>query len=346
MRIDSPSGASARMPAEWEEHEGCVTAYPHIREAWARDFEGARREIALLCRALVDEAGERVVLLVADEECELSARAAIGSCVDIELARVPYGDSWMRDTGPLIRRRPDAGLDAALFRFDGWGGKYRMEGDEEVGRHLAERLGLSMVFHDFVLEGGAVDVDGEGTCLTTESCLLDRTRNADADHTTMEARLKTSLGVEKVIWLERGLLNDHTDGHIDTLARFVAPGHVVCMEPSDPSDLNAEAMLEIIARLEGAVDAHGRRLKVTRIPSPGVIDDELGMPLPASYANFYIGNRAVIVPTYGGPKDEAAVKALAGCFPDRRVLGSPSRHILGGGGALHCVTQQIPRAKI
>ena len=346
MTKESGGYARPRMPAEWEEHQGCVTAYPHLEAEWGEDFDGARSEIATLCRTLVEEACEGVHLLVASEECERSARAALGPQGGVEFHRLAYGDSWLRDTGPIVVRQPGEALHAAIFRFDGWGGKYRMAGDEEVGALVAERLGLPSRLHDFVLEGGAIDVDGDGCCLTTESCLLDGVRNEGVSRETMEARLMQALGVVKVIWLERGLLNDHTDGHIDTLARFVGRAHVICMEPASSEDPNSAIMREICERLEGAQDARGRRLKVTRIPSPGLVEDASGEPLPASYANFYIGNRAVLVPTYGSPQDDAAIEALAECFPGRRVLGSPARHILRGGGALHCVTQQIPRAEI
>jgi agmatine deiminase len=196
--------------------------------------------------------------------------------------------------------------------------------------------------HDWVLEGGSVEVDGQGTVLTTRQCLLNPNRNPGLDQADLEKSLREGLGAEKVLWLEEGLIHDHTDGHIDTLARFVAPGVVVCMEAHDVNDPNAATLDRLAADLAGFTDARGRRLRVVRIPSPGVVRDEGGELLPASFVNFYIGNRSVVVPTYGTPYDEAALAELAPLFPGRRILGRSARAILSGGGAFHCITQQQP----
>ena len=191
-------------------------------------------------------------------------------------------------------------------------------------------------------EGGSFFVDGEGTLLTTEQCLLNPNRNPGMSQADLEAALREGLGAQKVLWLDEGLLNDHTDGHIDTLARFVAPGVVVCMEARDPADPNAATLARLAADLEAMTDAQGRRLRVVRIPSPGAVLDEAGELMPASFVNFYIGNRTVVVPTYGTPFDDEAVAALAPLFPGRRVAGRSARAILSGGGAFHCITQQQP----
>jgi agmatine deiminase len=196
--------------------------------------------------------------------------------------------------------------------------------------------------HDWILEGGSVEADGQGTVLTTRQCLLNPNRNPGMGQADIEKSLRNGLGAEKVLWLEEGLLNDHTDGHIDTLARFIAPGVVVCMEAREGSDPNAATLDRIAADLAGFTDARGRKLQVLRIPSPGIVRDEGGELLPASFVNFYIGNRSVVVPTYGTPYDEAAVAGLALLFPGRRVLGRSARAILSGGGAFHCITQQQP----
>jgi agmatine deiminase len=198
--------------------------------------------------------------------------------------------------------------------------------------------------HDWVLEGGSVDVDGEGTLLTTRQCLLHPNRNPSMDASSIEARLREALGVDKVLWLNEGLLNDHTDGHVDTIARFAAPGVVACMEPAKDDDPNEKVLREIAGELEEMTDARGRRLEVVRIQSPGRVESDDGQILPASYLNFYIGNRAVVVPTFGSPADEAAVRAIAGLFPTRRTVGIDARAILSGGGAFHCITQQQPLA--
>jgi agmatine deiminase len=194
-----------------------------------------------------------------------------------------------------------------------------------------------------VLEGGSVDVDGEGTCLTTESCLLDGVRNPALDRGSIERVVGEALGVRKFVWLERGLENDHTDGHNDTLARFVAPGEVVCMEPAGKLDPNAEVLREVEATLRDATDASGTRLTVRTIRSPGEVRTAGGSLLAASYCNFYIANEAVIVPTYGVRNDDAAIQSVRAAFRDRRVIGLPARAIVYGGGAFHCMTQQQPR---
>jgi agmatine deiminase len=271
---------------------------------------------------------------VRDAAVEADARAALGA-TEVRFHRARYGDIWLRDTGPVFVTAPGA-IRAARFRFDGWGGKYQMEGDSEVSGLVAGWAGVEAVANDFVLEGGAIEVDGAGVLLTTRQCLLGGNRNPDADERSMERRLRDALGIERVVWLDRGLQNDHTDGHIDTLARFVAPGVVAAMEPA-AGDPNEEALRGILRDLDAA------GLDVVTVPSPGEVLDARGGLLPASYMNFYIGNTAVVVPTYGAAADDAAVARLNALFPGRRVAGSPGKAILVGGGAFHCCTQQQPR---
>jgi len=232
-------------------------------------------------------------------------------------------------------------LSAARFRFDGWGGKYVMAGDTEVAAQVAAWAGVRGAAFDFVLEGGAIEVDGDGALLTTRQCLLGGGRNPGLDERALEARLRWALGVERIVWLDRGLANDHTDGHIDTLARFVAPGVVACMEPA-PGDPNRDALAGILADLRAARTAAGAPLEVVVVPSPGAVEDAAGALLPASYMNFYIANTAVVVPTYGVPADDAAVSAIGALFPGRRAVAVPGKPVVVGGGAFHCSTQQQP----
>ena len=255
---------------------------------------------------------------------------------------MPFGDIWLRDTAPIFVLGP-GGAAAVTFGFNGWGGKYVLEHDDGVSARIAERAGVRVFSFDRVLEGGSVDTDGQGTILTTRQCLLHPNRNPGATAPELEAMLGEALGAEKVLWLGEGLLNDHTDGHIDTLARFVRPGVVVAMRPS-PGDPNREVLDTIVSDLSSMVDASGRRLEVLRIPSPGLIEGDDGRPMPASYVNFVIGNRAVVVPTYGSPHDDEAVERIGQIFPDRRAIGVPAKAILTGGGAFHCITQQEPAA--
>ena len=336
--------AGYAMPAEWTLHEATWLGWPHLRDDWGSPFAEACVEMAGFCRALLD-AGERVRLLVRDAKVEAHARGVIGAPfpAGLELVTMPYGDIWLRDTGPIFMQDPQGHLRAACFRFNGWGDKYLYENDPGLGRRIAELAGVPAQNLDFVLEGGAVEVDGEGTCLTTRQCLLNSNRNGDKTEAELERLLRETFGVRQVVWVTAGLDNDHTDGHIDTLARFVAPGVVLCMEPSDADDPNSAVLGRIRRELEAGRDASGQRLEVVTIPSPGRIEFE-GALLAASYANFYIANRAVIMPTYGVPQDERALRALSEIFVDRQVVGQAARAIVTGGGAFHCITQQQPQA--
>lgn len=327
-----------RMPAEWERHEACWLALPHLVGEWSGQFESARHEVLALASAIATLGGEHVHLLVHDEADAAVAQAHLGGAA-VTLHAAPFGDCWTRDTAPTFLH--GQGVRWALrFTFDGWGGKYSMPGDAQVGAFIAETSGVDIRRSRLTLEGGAIDVDGEGTALCTRSCAL--ARNPDLDETTIRAALCSDLGVDEVLWLDEGLLNDHTDGHVDTIARFVAPGIVACMSPNGEHDPNAGVLEDIARALEGSVDARGRRIELRRLPSPGRVEDSRGEPMPASYANFYIANEAVLVPRYGAAMDDDAVEAVGALFPRRRAVGLEARALLSGGGALHCVTQQVP----
>jgi len=338
---------SVRQPAEWDKHECVWSAWPSHAELWLDDLEPARAEVAALFKAIADvdpasgkPRGEALKILACGAEAVASAKAALAG-TGAEVIPAAFGDTWLRDTAPIFVRNGDR-LEAACFRFNGWGGKYVLEGDDGVAAFVAARARLTTHLNDWVLEGGSIDVDGQGTALTTRQCLLNPNRNPALSQADIEARLKAGLGIKKLIWLGDGLLNDHTDGHIDNIARFIAPGVVACMEPSGADDPNSEALRAIIAELKTATDVHGRKLEVYTVPSPGLVADEEGEPIPASFMNFYIANTTVIVPVYGTRYDDAAVASLAGLFPGRRVVASRADHILTGGGSFHCITQQQP----
>lgn len=334
--------AGFRQPPEWFPHQAVWSAWPDHPD-WGPALERAKSEVASLFRAIAhDGQGERLCLLVRDAAAAEEAKAALDG-VEAELhVGAPFGDIWLRDTAPIFVWHPGTGeVRPVCFRFNGWGGKYRMAGDEAVAAFVAGRWPSFSA--NLVLEGGSVDTDGEGTLLTTRQCLLEPHRNPGLDAGQIEARLKACLGADKVLWLGEGLKNDHTDGHVDTLARFVAPGRVVCMRARE-GDPNREALEAIEQDLERMVDARGRRLEVRTIPSPGTVVGSDGALLPASYVNFYVSNTRVLVPTYGVPQDEAAVEGLARLFYDREVIGLPARGILEGGGTFHCITQQEPRS--
>jgi agmatine deiminase len=347
--------AGYALPAEWCPHRATWLAWPSHGELWADGLEPARREFEGLCRAIAGEetrrgdAGDRpretLEMLVLDEAGEREAAARLAG-LPIVFHRMPFGDIWLRDTGPVFLRDARGDLAAARFRFNGWGGKYVLPSDDSVAERIANVVGCRQFAASFVLEGGAVEVDGQGTCLTTRQCLLNRNRNPGATAGEMEHRLIGALGVRKVVWLEEGLAGDHTDGHVDNVARFAAPGVVLCMLPSDPSDPNRTVLERTADALARATDAEGRRFEVVTLPSPGRVVDDDGRPVPASYMNFYVCNAAVVVPVYGSKYDARAVDVIAACFPGRRTVGLPARAILTGGGAFHCITQPEPRADV
>jgi agmatine deiminase len=328
------------VPAEWAPQRAIWTAWPADAEEWNGDLETPRRDVAAMVRALAPT--NKVRVLTNGAEAEASARASFGSAVDIVPAK--YGDIWLRDTGPVFARIRDGAV-ALKFRTNGWGGKFDLPDDATVGDHIARLAGTPIRRFDYVLEGGAVEQDGEGTILTTRGTLLNENRNGWTQDEA-EAALCEAFGAKTIIWLNRGLLNDHTDGHIDNIARFVAPGCVVCQSPAGPDDPNAENLNAIARALESATDSRGHKLDIIRIPSPGLVLNDLGEAAPASHMNFVIANGVVVVPVYGTPSAEAALEALRAAFPGRKVIGLPSRGLLGsgsaGGGSFHCITREEP----
>jgi agmatine deiminase len=331
---------SFTVPAEWAPHKAMWLGFPSHADLWETDLEAAQAEVAALARALAGPGGERVRLMTGHPDGEAAARRALGDVAGIEIVPGAFGDIWLRDTGPIFG---PGSAEAHGFRFNGWGGKYELPHDDTVAAQIAGAAGATLTPFDFVLEGGAVDHDGEGTILTTAQCVLNPNRNPGWTESLAEDALARSLGARKVVWLGEGLQNDHTDGHVDNLARFVAPGVVACPVAWGRGDPNADAYDDAARRLAAATDAAGRRLTVVRIPSPGWVEGEPGEgPVPASHMNFLIANRAVIVPIYADQPGRLAVQALEHLFPGRAVIGLSSSAILTGGGSFHCITQQEP----
>lgn len=316
-------------------------AWPRLPEEWGDHYEQARNELLELARAIAIEGGETLRLLVANESdlAIVEERAGAEVRAGLLVAELgEFGDAWTRDTFPFFLDHAEE-TRAAIFRFDGWGGRYLMPGDDSVGGDVARRLELRSHEHDLVLEGGALEVDGEGVGLTTEDSLF--VRNAARDREETELVVREALGLRLLLNLHGALLNDHTDGHIDTLARF-APGPALVVMHASEGDPNADVLESIHEQSRCMITAHDLHHRMHSIPSPGLVPDDDGAPLPASYLNFYIANRAVLVPAYGVAADEDARAALEPLFPGRKVVSIPARHILTGGGAIHCVTHQQP----
>ncbi len=329
------------VPPEWAPQCAIWTAWPAAAEEWNGDLAAPRRDVAGLVRILAAH-GNRVRVLVDGDEAEATAAAELGALAEIIPAR--YGDIWLRDTGPIFATS-DEGPVALRFKTNSWGGKFDLPGDETVGDDIARLAGYPVRRFDFVLEGGAIDHDGQGTILTTRQTLLNPNRNGWTAQDA-EAALASAFSARKIIWIDEGLHGDHTDGHVDNIARFVAPGRVVCQAPTGADDPNADVLHAIAERLAEATDADGRPLDVVRVPGVGAYRNRLGETSPASYMNFVIANGVVVVPVYGTASEAAALKALAAVFPGRHVVGSPSQGLLGcgaaGGGSFHCITQQQP----
>lgn len=332
---------NAHVPAEWSAHRALWVGFPSHEALWADDLAPAQAEVAALVRALAGPGGEHVRLMVAGPAAEAAARALLAGVARLELVQAEFGDVWLRDTGPIFIQR-DGAPRAAAFRFNGWGGKYVLEGDDGVARQIAAAAGTPLEMNDIVLEGGALDHDGLGVVLTTRQCLLNPNRNPGWDQAQAEAALGRALGARKVLWLGDGLAGDHTDGHVDNLARFVAPGVVACPIALGRDDPNAEVYDDAARRLAGMTDSRGAPLQVVRIPSPGRTLDDDGEVVPASHMNFLIANNAVIAPIYDEAAGAFALEALRGLFPERAVIGLSSKALLTGGGSFHCITQQEP----
>lgn len=318
--------------AEWAPHSAVWIGFPSDPEIWLNDFAGAQAQVADFARAVhADGKGETVRLVCANEA---AADRALALKTGAQILILPFLDIWLRDTGPILVR--DEGALLALdYRGNGWGGKYPSPLDDAIAEKLCIGANLTRHPRAMILEGGAIDVDGAGLLVTTEQCLLNPNRNPAMTRADIAANLSVDLGIDRVLWLGDGLVGDHTDGHVDNLARFVAPGKLALPEPEGADDPNADIYADAWAR------ARDFDIETVPLPSPGRIEQAGGI-VAASYMNFYIGNAAVVVPTHGVANDDAAVKAIADLFPDRLVTGLPTNHILSGGGSFHCISQQVP----
>jgi len=330
-----------RMPAEWAEHEGTLMAWPTRADLWGAVLESAKDEYAEVARTI---ARFEPVLMVAPPGAGAEAQARCGDTV--EVIELPIDDSWFRDSGPIFVTDPDndgrAGVD---FRFNAWGGKHTpWDADDRISALLLERLGVERVASTMILEGGAITVDGEGTLITTEQCLLHPNRNPDWTREQIEDELKARLGVTTVIWLPYGGAEDfETDGHVDGCCAFIAPATVIVQLPEDPAHPDYERCRANLEILQNSLDAQGRKLRIIPIPQSNRVDLD-GQEIEVGYLNFYLPNGGVVVPIAGVPADAGALAVLAEAMPDREVVGVRTPALAYGGGGIHCITQQIPKA--
>ena len=345
----SPTARGFRMPAEWEPHAGTWLTWPHCAETWPGMDLPANVEPAYVAMIDALRAGETVHVNVLDAAhrdrvAGVLREHGIPSGVDtsVRLHVLPTDDEWIRDYGAVLLVDGSGQRLATDWLFNAWGEKYdRTERNNRVPEAMAGRLGVERVACPIVMEGGSIDVDGDGLCLTTESCLLAPTRNPGLSRTEIEAWLHAGLGVTETIWLGDGIAGDDTDGHVDDMTRFVAPRTVVTAVEPDASDANHAPLTANRERLLAWRGRDGRGLRVIDLPMPAARYHD-GERLPASYANFLIGNAAVLLPVFDDPNDAVATRILADLFPTRRIVGIDARSLVWGLGACHCLSQQVP----
>ncbi len=338
----TPESLGYRLPAEWEPHAATWLAWPHRHATFLGDFAPIPRVYARVIRVLARHEPVRVIAsgAVLDE-----AHDSVGGVTGVTLVDIPTSDSWIRDTGPVFLL-PRTGIAiepaAVAWEWNAWGGKYPpWDADAAVARAVARHEGLQVFTPGLVLEGGALETDGEGTLLVNARCIDTKTRNPGVGRDRLEAVLREQLGVEKVLWVGGELAGDDTDGHIDQLARFVAPGRVLAARQPDRLDPNHAPLAANLALLESLVDARGRRLEVVPVDIPSRFCFG-GVQLPASHLNFYVGNGVVLVPVFHEPTDNRALALLEDCFPGRRIEPLPAEELVRGRGGIHCITRDQP----
>ncbi|MDH4107130.1 MAG: agmatine deiminase family protein [Gammaproteobacteria bacterium] len=342
----SPARAGYAMPAEWQPHQATWLSWPHKRASWPGKFEPVEPVMVRFVAALSPT--EIVRINVLDEAHERHVRNLLegrAHAANVRFHRFPTNDAWCRDHGAIFVTRKQGGPDPLLaldFRFNSWGGKYPpFDLDDAIPPQMAAALRVPCRRVDMVLEGGSIEVNGAGALLTTEQCLLNPNRNPSMSRAEIEASLRDLLGVRQIIWLGDGIVGDDTDGHIDDLTRFVAEDRVVTVVEPDSADENHTPLAENRDRLDAIRLDDGRPLEVIELRMPGPVEFE-GDRLPASYANFYIGNKVVLMPAFDDPADEPNRRALARCFPGREVIAIDCTDLVLGLGTFHCLTQQVP----
>jgi agmatine deiminase len=344
----TPAALGYRMPAEWETHSGTWLTWPRLEGISFPDkYDTVPDVYAAFIKALVEVEAVHINVWNADKEDWVRGLLTERNTPlkRVSFHHFPAYEPWCRDHGPIFLVRDDGGSrDRAVVDWDynAWGGKYPpFDLDDAVPRHVAALRNLPLFSPGMILEGGAIEVNGAGTLLTTEACLLNPNRNPHLNRDAIEARLRDFLGVRRVLWLGDGIVGDDTDGHVDDIARFTDPTTVVTVVEEDPSDANYGLLQDNLQRLRLMKDQDGRPLRIVELPMPGVVEHE-GQRLPASYANFYIANGRVLVPTYRHANDAKALDLLRPLFPGREVIGIDSTELIWGLGSFHCISQQEP----
>ncbi len=342
---DTPRALGFSMPAEWEHQDALWLAWPHDEQTFPGGLPEVEQTYLQIIAAIHD--AQDVHLLVTDDAMSTRvSRQLRGAAIDptrVHLHVHPYRDVWFRDFGPIFVTNRAAGTLAMVhWGFNAWGGKYDTHlGDARVPLFMERLLGIRRFAPELILEGGSIDVNGEGALLTTEQCLLNSNRNPGRSRGEIEGYLRDYLGVERFVWLNGGIAGDDTDGHVDTIARFVNARTIVCAVEENRADENHGPLRENHARLLEATDPRGAPFEIVKLPMPGRLDGPAGR-LPATYANFFIGTGVVLVPAYDDPNDAVAVGLLRGFFPERRIEPIDCRALVRGFGTLHCITQQQP----
>jgi len=330
------------MPAEWAQHRATWLAWPYDTETFPQRVERVEAAVAQMINAL--NKSEQVELLVLDEGMKLRASEVIKSTgtdpSEINFHITEYADIWLRDSGPIFVKNSEGKIAISNWQFNAWGNKFpELLIDGEIPDKVSKWTNIPAVKTDLVLEGGAIEINGTGTCLTTEQCLLNKNRNPENTKEEIEQFLHSYLGITKTIWLKEGLTNDHTDGHIDELARFVSENQIVCAYEKNPEDENYEILKY---NFELLTEESDNRFEIIKLPMPHMYYED-GKKAPVSYTNFYIANKVVLAPTFNDLNDSEALKILRSCFPEREIISIDCSDIIYGGGAIHCITQQQPK---
>lgn len=342
-----PINLNYQMPPEWTKHTRTFISWPiQASMCYPEDYDTVCQSYAEIIQAIAEFEPVTVVVNFAD----LETLSRLFDNEQIELLPIEHNDAWLRDNGPTFIVKDDGGMAGVNWKFNAWGGKYApWDLDDLVATELLKQIGLKRFDAPLVMEGGSLHVDGEGTLLTTEECLLNPNRNPEMTKEQIEAELRKFLNIQKVVWLKSGLAGDETDGHVDNIACFVAPGKILMQVCDDPEDENYAITRENLTILEGETDARGRNFEIISIKQPPkACDSETGRRLTLSYLNFYFVNGGIILPVFGGKAtetDQLAVHVLGELFPERRIRTVNGMGIIREGGNVHCTTQQMPSGR-